>query len=202
MSAPPPPLWERASAASPYPSAYRYSRLNSILLYYSEQYQNAQGRTRPRPPAMMHDRRRAGGISCVLLARAILYKVCPAFGIVRGGFSLARFCADQGELARIAGRTAFCRSGFSPEFWRFFSRIALCSLCTIMPLRFVQVYKVCYLCKMLLTICGKCAKIQTVRDQHTPRQPEGPAEERSGGTVRTLARGNAPGGPTLQTKTD
>lgn len=85
------------------------------------------------------------------------------------------------------------RSGFSPEFWRFFSRIALCSLCTIMPLRFVQVYKVFYLCEMLLTICGKCAKIQTVREQNTQRQPEGPAEERSGGTVRTLARGNAPG---------
>ena len=140
---------------------------------------------------------RAGGISSVLLARAILYKVCPAFGIGRGGFSLARFCADQGELARIAGRTAFCRSGFSPEFWRFFSRIALCSLCTIMPLRFVQVYKVCYLCKMLLTICGKCAKIQTVREQRTPRQPEGPAEERSGGTVRTLARQDATGDGTL-----
>lgn len=77
--------------------------------------------------------------------------------------------------------------------WLFFAWIALCSLCTIMPLRFVQAYKVFYLCKMLLTICGKCAKIQTVREQRTPRQPEGPAEERSGGTVRSLARGNAPG---------
>ena len=46
---------------------------------------------------------------------------------------------------------------------------------------------------MLLTIYGECAKIQTVREQHTPRQPEGPEEERSGGTVRSLARGNAPG---------
>ena len=56
---------------------------------------------------MMRDIRRAGGISSVLLARALLYKVCPAFGIVRGGFSLASFRTDQIELAKIAGRTAF-----------------------------------------------------------------------------------------------
>lgn len=75
------------------------------------------------------------------------------------------------------------RSGFSPEFWRFFSRIALCSLCTIMPLRFVQVYKVCYLCKMLLTIYRKCAKIQTVRDTErteTAGRSGGRAQRRNG----------------------
>ena len=55
---------------------------------------------------------------------------------------------------------------------------------------------------MLLTIYRECANIQTVREQHTPKQPEGPEEERSGRAARTLARGNAPGGPTLPTKTD
>ena len=108
----------------------------------------------------------------------------------RGGSSLDSFRTDQIELARIAGRTAFRGLGFSLEFWRLLVRIAFCSLCTIISLCFVQVYKVFYLCKMFLTICGKCAKIQTVRGQHTPRQPEGPAEERSGGTVRSLAIGN------------
>ena len=146
--APPPPLWERPSAASHGPSAYEYSRLNPVLLYFSVQYQNAQGRTRAGAGAMMHGIRRAGGMSRVLLARALYIKVCPAFGICRGGSSVARFRTDQIELAKIAGRPAFRRSGFFLEFWRFFSRIALCSLCTIMPLRFVQVYKVFYLCEI------------------------------------------------------
>ena len=116
---------------------------------------------------------------------------------------------QSGQILRGSGRAcqdrradSFSEIRLSPRIWRFFSRIALCSLCTIMPLRFVQVYKVCYLCKMLLTICGKCAKIQTVREQRTPRQPEGPAEERSGGTVRTLARERRNGRRDTPDKTD
>ena len=112
-AAPPPPLWERASAASLGPSTYLLGRLNSILLYYSVQHQNAQGRTRAGAGAMMHVIRRAGGMSRVLLARALYIKVCPAFGMVRVGSGLASFRADQGELARIAGRPALRRSGFS-----------------------------------------------------------------------------------------
>lgn len=115
LSAPPPPLWERAPAASPGPSTYCSGRLNSIQLYYTEQYQNAQGRTRAGACAMMRDRRRAGGIPCVLLARALYIKVCPAFGIVRGGFSLDGFRTDQRDPDRIAGRPALWRSGFSLE---------------------------------------------------------------------------------------
>lgn len=100
---PPPSLWERPAAASPCQSTYCSGRLNSIQLYYSVQYQNAQGRTRAGAGAIMRVEWRAGGISCVLLARAILYKVCPSGGMVRGASGWASFRTDQGGPARIAG---------------------------------------------------------------------------------------------------
>lgn len=103
--------------------------------------------------------------------------------MVRGGFSLASFRTDQREPDRIAGRQFCADQAFPWEFWRFFSRIAFCSFCTILPLRFVQVYKVCYLCKMLLTIYRNCAKIQTVRDTErteTAGRPGGRAQRRNG----------------------
>ena len=56
---------------------------------------------------MMRDRQRAGGISSVLLARAILYKVYPSGGMGRVGSSSSSFRADQIELARIDGRQFF-----------------------------------------------------------------------------------------------
>ena len=98
-----------------------------------------------------------------------------------------QLCADQ---------------AFFPGIWLFFSRIALCSLCTIMPLRFVQVYKVFYLCEMLLTICGKVLRYRQLEIRNAPRQPEGPAEERSGGTVRSLARERRNGRRDTPDKTD
>ena len=61
---------------------------------------------------MMRDRRRAGGRLCVLLARAILYKVCPSGGMERGASGWASFRTDQIELAKIAGRPAFADQTF------------------------------------------------------------------------------------------
>ncbi len=46
---------------------------------------------------------RAGGRLCVLLARAILYKVYPAGGMGRIGSRSSSFRTDQRELAKIAG---------------------------------------------------------------------------------------------------
>ena len=114
-SAPPPSLWERPSAASPRPSTYLPGRLNPVKLYYTVQYQNAQGRTRAGAGVMMRVEWRAGGISCVLLARAILYKVCPSGGMGRGGSSSASFRADQGRVCQDRRRAAFRRSDFSRE---------------------------------------------------------------------------------------
>ena len=97
---------------------------------------------------------------------------------------------QSGQILRGSGRAcqdrraaSFSEIRLSPRIWRFFSLIAFCSFCTIYHLCFVQVYKVCYLCKMLLTICGKCAKIQTVRDTErteTAGRPGGRAQRRNG----------------------
>lgn len=148
---------------------------------------------------MMHDRRRAGGISSVLLARAILYKVCPSGGMGRIGSRLSSFRTDQRELAKIAGGQLCGDQTFPVNLAFLFPDRLLFILHNLQAMICASIQSM-LLCKMLLTIYRKCAKIQTVREQHTPKQPEGPAEERSGGTVRSLARQDATGDGTLPIK--